>query len=264
MANNAGRKYVDVRFQDASLDAATTVLGHACFRIDPHGGGGGSASGMIPRLVQGYKLSGTWDTKLRNFSGASAPGFPPLDPPGAAFWLRLLILPQGLALFVDGTLLNISPHPPNGSFGAAVEGGRLVLKLPCLGDAGELATWKVTRVWWGSCDLDTVDPVQARAVRAWVDATTAKSQNTAATLASTQLWITGVPDKATMPELLALLLPYGVTDVRKPESKRPGAAVATCVDSAAASAGLRSIEASGGLTLHGSVLQIVMGAAGRA
>jgi hypothetical protein len=254
---------MDVRLIDTAADASS-VLGHVCFRVDPQGEGISPAASMRYLLLQGYKLAGSWDTRRLAFNSAGGKtGFPPEPGQGAAsaFWLRVLILPQGLATFVDGAFVMFSPHPPSGSMGAAVDAGRVLLKLPYLGDSGELATWKLSRLWWGSCDLDVVDHMQARIMKATIAAAASEALPGAAE-ALTQLWITGVPSAATEPELVALLSPFGTTNVKRSKISS-GAAIAVFSDNGAAVAGLKSIQSGGGLVLHGTLLQVVMGAAGK-
>lgn len=210
---------------------------------------------------QGYKL-GSWATKTWRLSGGPEDPFPRSE--GAAFWWRVLLMPPpprgpgGFAAFVDGRLVGWSAGP-RGWEAAAL--GRLQISLPASGEAGERLTLKVSQLWWGACELDAATAAEVSALVGATAAPAPAAGPGGGALASRNLWVTGIPDAATLPELLRAFEPYGAVDVNR-AAGRPGAAIVDFADVAAAAEGLRKISSSGGVRLHGAALAVALGVAG--
>lgn len=230
---------------------------------------------------QGYKL-GSWATRSRRLTGGPEDPFP--RPAGVAFWWRLVFVPPpprgpgGFAAFVNGRLIGWSAGPPGSAFdgGGGAAGARalppqLQVGLPAAGEAGERVSLRVTQLWWGASELDAAAAAEVTALAGSSGsggAVTAAGVGggvaaaAAAATASRNLWVTGVPESATLPELLRAFQAHGALDVTR-AAQRQGAAIVAFADAAAAAEGLRSVAAAGGVRIHGALLAVAPGVTGR-
>ena len=137
----------------------------------------------------------------------------------------------------------------------------LQVSLPASGEAGERVTFKVTQLWWGAYEMD---PSAAAEVMAVAGASAGGGASAAGAegpgvAASHSLYATGVPDTATLPELIRAFQPHGAIGVVR---GRPGAAIVSFADAAAVAAAMRSI-ASSSVRVHGAALVVSLALAGR-
>lgn len=166
----------------------------------------------------------------------------------------------GFAAFVDGRLVGWSAGPPGSAVGGGGTPPSLQVSLPASGEAGERVTMRVSQLWWGACELDVTAASEVAAAAAAAGATAPARPAGAA--ASQNLFATGVPDAATLPELLRAFEPHGAIDVSRAPG-RAGAAIVAFADAGAAAAGLRSIAAAGGVRMHGAALAVTPGVSGK-